>query len=272
MRVVVGVDSAGHWRAPVALLQRLRLPDVKPILVHCVEPLPAIGMFPEAIDQAAVFTMEKGREDLGRQILAEAHQALGMGSEERLEFGTPVHTLLHAADESGAKMIAVGSEEKGSWGSMFLGSVGKGVLIGAQQSILFGKGQIPTNGPVTAILATDHSPYVDRGIDWLLDNLPRGIGKFIILSAVEDGSEDVARAEKANHDLAIRFAQHGLGAHGEVAKAHPAEAIKKAMERHNADLLILGAQGHGFLERLRVGSVSFDQVINSPHSVLVLRP
>lgn len=272
MRVVVGVDAAEHWRAPVVLLQRLRLPDVKPILVHCVEPLPAIGMFPEALDQSAIMAMEKGREEFAHRVLADAHRIMGMGSEERMEFGTPVHTLLDVADETGAKMIAVGSAEKGSWGSMFLGSVGKGVLIGAHQSILFGKGQIATDGPVTAILATDHSPYVNQGIDWLMENLPRGIGKFIILTAVEDGSEDGARAEKANHDLAIRFAQHGLGAHGEVAKGHPAEAIKAAMERHKANLLILGAQGHGFLERLRVGSVSFDQVINSPHSVLVLRP
>ncbi len=272
MRVVVGVDNAGHWKAAVALLQRVRLPDVKPILVHCVEPLPAIGMFPEAIDQSAIFTMEKGREELGHGLLQEAHQMLGMGSVERLEFGTPVHTLLDVADETNAKMIAVGSEEKGSWGSMFLGSVGKGLLIGAHQSILYGKSNVKPDGPVVAVLATDHSSFANRSVDWLLEHAPRGIQKLIIFTAVEEGSEDRAKAEKANHDLAIRFAQQGMAAHGEVAVGHASEAIKATMEKHHADLLIMGAQGHGFLDRLRVGSLSFDQVMNSPHSVLVLRP
>lgn len=37
------------------------------------------------------------------------------------------------------------------------------------------------------------------------------------------------------------------------------------------ELLILGAQGHGFWERLTVGSVSFHQAIAESHSVLMLR-
>jgi hypothetical protein len=39
-----------------------------------------------------------------------------------------------------------------------------------------------------------------------------------------------------------------------------------------SDLLVLGAQGHGFLARLRMGSKSFHQVVSERYSVLVLRP
>ena len=39
----------------------------------------------------------------------------------------------------------------------------------------------------------------------------------------------------------------------------------------NADLLVLGAQGHGFLERLTTGSVSLDQAVARPYSVIVMR-
>jgi nucleotide-binding universal stress UspA family protein len=36
--------------------------------------------------------------------------------------------------------------------------------------------------------------------------------------------------------------------------------------------VILGAQGHGMLEGLSLGSVTAHQVLHTPHSVLVVRP
>jgi len=33
----------------------------------------------------------------------------------------------------------------------------------------------------------------------------------------------------------------------------------------------MGAHGHGMVERLTIGSISFYQVVAEPHSVLVLR-
>jgi nucleotide-binding universal stress UspA family protein len=50
-----------------------------------------------------------------------------------------------------------------------------------------------------------------------------------------------------------------------------ASSIPVAMKETGAELLILGAQGHGFLERLTLGSTSFHQVMAEPYSVLVLR-
>jgi hypothetical protein len=41
--------------------------------------------------------------------------------------------------------------------------------------------------------------------------------------------------------------------------------------RRVSRLLILGAQGYGFWERLMVGSISFHQAIAEPHPVLILR-
>ena len=43
------------------------------------------------------------------------------------------------------------------------------------------------------------------------------------------------------------------------------------MAEEQADLLILGSHGHGALERLALGSVSFHQVVATPHNVLVVR-
>jgi hypothetical protein len=48
--------------------------------------------------------------------------------------------------------------------------------------------------------------------------------------------------------------------------------LRELMRTEQADLLVLGAQGHGFLDRMRSGSVSFHQVVGESYSVLVLRP
>jgi nucleotide-binding universal stress UspA family protein len=194
-----------------------------------------------------------------------------MRCEEVQRLGSPVSVLTAEADERSADLIAVGSEQKGTWGSLFFGSVGKGLLMGADHSILFGKGPVENEGAINAIFATDHSEYAQKAADWLLSHLPAGFGQVVVLTAVGE-KDDRATFEKANHDLAIRFNQQGIAARGEVVEGHPSQAIKQAMSAHKSDLLIVGAQGHGFLERLRIGSLSFEVVVNSPYSVLVIRP
>jgi nucleotide-binding universal stress UspA family protein len=49
------------------------------------------------------------------------------------------------------------------------------------------------------------------------------------------------------------------------------DAIKQTMQEFNAQLLIVGAHGHGFFERMMLGSIALHQVVAEPHSVLVLR-
>jgi len=271
MKMIIGIDVAGHWEAPVSLIRRIRFTDPVPYLVHALEPVPVMGIYPMAGDPNAMATIERELQECGEKTLAEAHSTLGIRCEEIVRPGSPVSVLMAEADERGADLIAVGSEQKGKWGSLFFGSVGKGLLMGADHSILFGKGEVAQEGPVTAVFATDHSEYAQRAVDWLLSHLPAGLGQLIILTAVSEG-DDRGQFEKANHDLAIRFSQQGIAARGEVIEGHPSQAIKDAMAAHKADLLIVGAQGHGFLERLRIGSLSFEVVVNSPYSVLVVRP
>jgi nucleotide-binding universal stress UspA family protein len=49
------------------------------------------------------------------------------------------------------------------------------------------------------------------------------------------------------------------------------EAIEAQLKASRADLLILGAKGHGFIERLTVGSVALREALTLTQSVLVVR-
>jgi len=272
MKVVVGIDLSEQWKAPIHLLQRIRFPDVSPTLIHALEPIPAIGMYPEVVDQSAFAAVEKERQEAAQKALDAAHHALGMKCEELLVPGSAVHVFLTESENRHADLIAVGSGQQGGWGSLFFGSVGKGLLVGSEASVLFGKEPVKEAGPLSAIFATDHSDYADRAVEWLFSHQPLGLAQTTVLTAIDENATNEKEIAKANHDLAIRFNQHGMAARGEVRRGHPSAAIREAMQDHKADILILGAQGHGFFERLRIGSLSFEQVVNSPHSVLVVRP
>ena len=51
----------------------------------------------------------------------------------------------------------------------------------------------------------------------------------------------------------------------------PAEEIIRLAEREKTDLVVVGAQGHGAVARLLLGSVSARTVEHSPSSVLIVR-
>jgi nucleotide-binding universal stress UspA family protein len=63
----------------------------------------------------------------------------------------------------------------------------------------------------------------------------------------------------------------GAKCEARVVDMEPIAAIRYMMSETKADLLILGAQGHGFIERLTIGSISLYEVIAEPYNVLLIR-
>ena len=57
----------------------------------------------------------------------------------------------------------------------------------------------------------------------------------------------------------------------EVVMDEPGAAIVSAAKDWNADLIVVGSHGHGFLGRMVLGSVSDFVVHNAPCSVMVVR-
>jgi nucleotide-binding universal stress UspA family protein len=198
--------------------------------------------------------------------------------------------LLEFADSYGADLIVAGSERKGRWGSLFMGSVTRALAIYAKESFLVAKGPHEGSERVATVIATDHSEYCDRCIERLLKWAPEGIGKLTIMTAqwtdismLEmalkvsnlDPSElhhwIAERTESKNRELAQKFEAIGIPCETRVIQAEPREAIEIAMRQAGAELLVIGAQGHGLTDRITVGSVAMHEVVSSPHSVLVMR-
>jgi nucleotide-binding universal stress UspA family protein len=202
----------------------------------------------------------------------------------------PAKGLVDAALVEGAELVAVGSRGISPIKAMVIGSVGRGLMANCPRSLLIAKGDVG-DGPVRAVFAYDGSSYADKCLELLIELRPRGLA-FVRVVCIDANTEadfealregqrrdlhppipdDLARL-RAKADAAadaLRAAGFDADAVTVVGEVNP--TLREAVADTSADLLIMGAQGHGFVERTLFGSVSFHQACNEKHSVLVLRP
>jgi nucleotide-binding universal stress UspA family protein len=283
MKAIVGVDQSGLYRSALHLLARLKIDPTEVDLLHTEEPTPVlygVGFVP-AVDTYS--QVADAARDTADRLLNEAAQAsaeLGIPANRTFVLGqAPAQALMAEADKVQAEVIAVGSTRKPKYAQFFLGSVGRGLAIGAHQSVLIAKNETPAEGPLTVVFATDHSKYADSCAQLLERLRPQGIGRLVIVTATDEPRDPSAapipqfriEVEKRSQALANRLTTAGIPSEHRIVEGEVFDVIAATMEEVGADLLILGARGHGFLERVLIGSVSLQATVASPYSVLLLR-
>ena len=248
--------------------------------------------------------VEKTAERLRRELAVSSPRTVGATV---LQEPSAADGLLDYADRLAADLIAVDGPHTGPFVSFLTGSVARALLIGARRSLLIAKPIEPPAGrptdtkdigapadlgnkPLRVVIATDHSPYAAQCLAKLVRFAPAGIGHVTLLSAYPQENLRAMGSLLGGYTLdpalAVRNALEERNARtmSQLSRAFPGttfeshvsgepvnDAIANAMVQTRADLLIVGARGHGFVERLELGSVSFHQVMSGPYSVLVLR-
>lgn len=293
MKAIVGVDTTGTYEPALRLFARLNFPNSDLTLFNAADlvfPYTSFGV-PVTVDATNQFV--DGLQEAGEAAVAEAKviaESYGLSVKTKVKSGPCVLMLLDQAEAMGADLIALASTRKGALATFFSGSMSRSIVTSARVPILVGKEGIRNEGPVDAVLATDHSAYVEKAIDQLLQFAPKGIGKIHVVTAYEVSSKEAElfhanlpaigndidqfireKAEERCKALVGKLAQHGYDADYSLVHGDPNRAISDAMAKTQSELLIMGAQGHGFIDRLFVGSVSFHQLVAEPHSVLILR-
>lgn len=278
MKSVIGIDYPGNYESAVHLLGRLRFTPNDVELVHAEEP--EVTLVPP------MYVPLTGDD---RQRKA-AYQLLDQAAEKACASGLHVTDQRYAIDHSPARaltdesaahhgcLIAIGSRQKGRYGSFFAGSVGRALVIGSKASVLIAKGVVAPLGDLTVVLATDHSEYADEAVRLFVRMNPKGIRRLVLVTAITpfpDGTpdeEERARMTDLSAKMVGYLLSFELPVEYRVVEGTPAEVLDATMEDVNGDLLAMGAQGHGWFDRLMLGSVSLQQAIASPHSTLILRP
>lgn len=305
MRITLGASDLEQSAIVLNTLEALKFPNARVHLVHVIERLDGrsvpVGQTPH-LD--LIKTYLKIQEEKGAQILADT-MALARGRgfascSSRVELGLISNTLIArgAGDDPSAEegvtcsldhdLLALGSSGKHPLEGVLIGSVSRKAVVGSRKSVLVAKQNLNPKRPMTVVFATDHSPYAAKCLTTFANWQPQGIGRLVLLtvfpeelvkamtSVMDNFKADVAgwlrsELEEANQKELLLLENLVKDRVSRVESGRVNETIARIMGEEKADLLLLGAQGHGFLARLTVGSISLDQVVSRPYSVLVVR-
>lgn len=281
MKILLGVDSGEVYRPALAMLKRLKFSGAELHLVNCVSSVMVDGSFPEPVPGGVLSEIN---EQIRADGLAELDEAEALAGAEfkvikHQGVGDPARVLLEYADKSNVDLSVVASQTKDYLGSLFFGSVAKALVNSSKASVLVVKSHADGAGGVRAVLGADHSEYLGKRIQLLKSWSPMGIESIHVVSAYgstgksESQSQSSLESEVSAKNEELKGFVSGLNAvfSSEAVHGRPGPVLDEAYASQKADLLILGAQGHGFFERFTLGSVSFHQVVSTRHNVLVLR-
>jgi len=286
VKVLLGIDEDGQYRSAMALLERLRFPETELTLLHVNQS----QSYPVSLPSLPVFSgteepiEEPSRSAQIQRIATEEAEACGFDSNEIYETGSPSDRLLLYSFQLPADLVAIGSCSRAA-APRLTGSVAHALIADSTKSFLVSHGNVAPAGRLRCLFATDHSMYANRALNRFLDWAPAGIAEMTIFTAIEpraSHSESGGRINGISVDpqviatrssrIAENLENQGIRSHVRFGAGRPAEAILKAASELRVDLLILGARGHGFLDRIFLGSVSSAVIDRANFPVLVMRP
>ena len=233
------------------------------------------------------FDPRAARDELSRFVTGATRRPV----ECEIAEGAAAARILERADALGADMIVVGTHGRSAFERLLLGSVADKVLRRASQPVL----TVPPDAPAVpgfarVLCATDLSPAADRALDRAVSIIGRSQGRLVVLHVLEmpDVPEDIPEAPSYDveafwevyRDRARRLMEAAIPApvrdrssvEAVMAPGRAHAAIVERARRDGEDLIVLGTQGRGPIERLFLGSTADQVVRRSPCAVLTVRP
>lgn len=181
MRVMLGSDDSPAARAAETWLARARWaePPVVDIVSVARRPISYLGWGPElspvarrrALAELRRIELERAQQtanDVGERL-----QVAGLLVHAWAREGDPAEALLDAIQDGEPDLVAVGPGSRPALARLFVGSVSRRIIEGAQLPILVARGPLPDDGPLparVAILAGELAggrPAVIGGVRWL---------------------------------------------------------------------------------------------------------
>jgi nucleotide-binding universal stress UspA family protein len=190
--------------------------------------------------------------------------------------------------EWGPDLVIVGTRERSALGRLIHGSVGRTLLSSAPCAVRIARAphghQIGGLRIILAVDGSDESNAAVRSVAsrcWPAGSVIKTIsvvdthatrtnsGGIAPSSGRREQKEDIARGHA--RDATKELTEAGLSTQFLVASGDPSEEIIGAAGRWGADAIFIGARGHGMVERMLMGSVSYAVATRAACSVEVVR-
>lgn len=212
----------------------------------------------------------------------------GAGIEARTEvvFGVPADAIVAAAERSGASMIVMSTHGRGSVGRWLVGSVAHKVIRMASCPVLAVRGPARNGLALRRILVPLDGSALAREAMPMASELARRTGATLVLLMVLaplfglDPSITRATADSQGYTVRERMLveleriaaeYHDIPTVTAIAEGFVAETICREAVRHEADLIVMTAQGQGGRRRLGLGSVTERVLHDTKLPVLITR-
>jgi nucleotide-binding universal stress UspA family protein len=194
--------------------------------------------------------------------------------------GTVAEAIQKTATEENVSIIIMGAQGKGLVEGILLGSVstdvlrhGKIDLLLIRHQVLEGKGEdslekFCPNIFSRLLVTTDFSPAAQEAVS-LVKGL-QGVFEILLVHVITRG-EDFNESSKKLNIMREELAGSGQEVTAHILEGDPAEQILDLARKQDVSLLIMSSQGKGWLEQIRIGSVSFDVARRTDRPVLVVR-
>lgn len=204
--------------------------------------------------------------------------------------GSAPQQIVEFAREAQADLIALGAMGETGLARFFIGSVAERVLRYAQTDVLIAR---PVRfGLRRALIGVDPSPFAEHVVEVaaqlplpaytetrLVSVMPARetiLGTAFVSASLSGDLEDAFKAEQEERAQRLRAlaavlkeGEHPVAA--EILRGDPATQLLQAVDREEADLLIVGSQGEGGVDHYLLGSVSERVARHAHSSVLVVR-
>lgn len=260
--MVVGID--GSHGSAVALRWALdhadHLGDIEPVTTFVTGPMVREPGSPSAGDEP--YRSEATRQ---QRVFLESHAPwlvdAGVVLENRAGPG-----LVKAA--CAAELLVVGTRGWGDRADLSVGSVGSYCARHSRVPVALIPADVPAlHDHLDVVVGFDGSPHSRNALGWVLRHLRRS-ARVTVLRAFTDetvAGEVLRPPDGRAEDSARRELEHGVAAVLDQLPGHPPVEMAvlpgdpRAVLRSagvGADLLVVGARGHGVLELLLLGSVA----------------
>lgn len=274
MRVLLAIDGSKDAEAATVFLKELPLPPSTAVRIMTVVTFPTF-----ALDVPPVQEFKRTVLDDVRRVVEAARASLaprGFGIETDVAVGDPKEEIARTAEDWKADLVVLGARGLGRVRRFLLGSVSLAVARHAPCPVLVVKGRGRKLGSV--LVAVDGSDDSSQAVRFLRNlalprptkvrllgvvepirypgSAPRMLRGQLVTMVKELERERRGQLEKALAGAAVQLDDKVRRVTRSTPAGHPADQILATAAAHDADLVVVGARGHGGIARLLLGSVS----------------